>query len=47
MTNQTEGANTQATLNGTAPAGGGDVAIRIRNVGTAAMVTPQLTVTFP
>lgn len=47
VTNQTEGANTQALLNGTAPAGAGDVAIRIRNVGTAAMVTPQLTVTFP
>ena len=47
VTNQTEGANTQALFNGTAPAGAGDVAIRIRNVGTAAMVTPQLTVTFP
>jgi hypothetical protein len=47
VTNQTEGSNTQALLDGTVPAGAGDVAIRIRNVGTAAMVTPQLTVTFP
>ena len=47
VTNQAEGANTQAQLNGTAPAGAADVAIRIRNIGTAAMVTPQLTATFP
>ena len=47
VTNQVEGANTQAQLTGTAPAGAADVAIRIRNVGTAAMVTPQLTATFP
>ncbi|MDQ2694307.1 MAG: hypothetical protein M3Z21_02815 [Pseudomonadota bacterium] len=47
VANQAEGANTQVTLNGTAPAGAGDVALRIRNVGTAAMVTPQLTATFP
>lgn len=47
VTSQAEGANTQAQLNGTAPAGGADLAIRIRNVGVAAMVTPQLTVTFP
>jgi hypothetical protein len=46
VTNQVEGANTQAQLTGTAPAGA-DIAIRIRNVGTAAMVTPQLTATFP
>jgi hypothetical protein len=45
--NQGDGANTQAELNGTAPAGAGDLAIRIRNIGTAAMVTPQLTATFP
>jgi len=47
VTNQAEGANTQVQLNGTAPAGAADIAIRIRNVGTAAMVTPQLTATFP
>jgi hypothetical protein len=45
--NQAEGANTQAQLTGTAPAGASDLALRIRNVGTAAMVTPQLTATFP
>ena len=44
---QAEGANTQAQLTGTAPAGASDIAVRIRNVGTAAMVTPQLTATFP
>lgn len=44
---QAEGANTQAQLTGTAPAGASDIALRIRNVGTAAMVTPQLTATFP
>ena len=44
---QAEGANTQAELTGTAPAGAADLAIRVRNVGTAAMVTPQLTATFP
>jgi hypothetical protein len=47
VTNQNEGANTQAQLTGTAPAGAADLAIRIRNVGTAAMVTPELTATFP
>jgi hypothetical protein len=45
--NQVEGANTQAQLTGTAPAGASDLALRIRNVGTAAMVTPQLIATFP
>jgi hypothetical protein len=44
---QDESANTQAQLNGTAPAGATDLGIRIRNIGTAAMVTPQLTATFP
>jgi hypothetical protein len=44
---QNEGANTQAQLTGTVPAGAADVALRIRNVGAAAMVTPQLTATFP
>ena len=44
---QVDGANTQAQLNGTAPAGATDVGIRIRNIGTAAMVTPQLVATFP
>ena len=47
VTSQADGANTQAQFTGTAPAGAGDVAIRIRNIGTAAMVTPQLTATFP
>lgn len=47
VSNQAESNNTQAQLNGTAPAGAGDLAIRIRNIGTAAMVTPQLTATFP
>ncbi|HUR23011.1 MAG TPA: hypothetical protein VMZ73_03970 [Acidimicrobiales bacterium] len=47
VVNQGDGANTQAQLNGTAPAGAADLAIRIRNIGTAAMVTPQLTATFP
>lgn len=47
VTNQAEGANTLAELNGTAPAGAGDLALRIRNIGAGAMVTPQLTVTFP
>jgi len=47
VANQAEGANTQVQLNGTAPAGATDVAIRIRNIGTAAMVTPELTATFP
>jgi len=45
--NQADGANTQAQITGTAPAGASDVALRIRNVGVAAMVTPQLTATFP
>ncbi len=45
VTNQADGSNTQAQFNGTVPAG--DVAIRIRNIGAAAMVTPQLTATFP
>lgn len=45
--NQAEGTNTQAELNGTVPAGAGEVGIRIGNVGTAAMVTPELTATFP
>lgn len=45
--NQAEGAGNQAQLTGTAPAGAGEVGIRIRNVGTAAMVTPELTATFP
>ena len=47
VANQADGANTQAQLDGTAPAGAADLAIRIRNIGTAAMVTPQLTATFP
>lgn len=45
VTSQADGSNTQAQFEGTAPAG--DVAIRIRNIGDAAMVTPQLTATFP
>jgi hypothetical protein len=45
--NSADGSNTQAQLTGTAPAGGGEIAIRIRNIGDAAMVTPQLTATFP
>jgi hypothetical protein len=45
--NQAEGNNTQAQLTGTAPAGASEVGIRIRNVGTAAMVTPELTATLP
>ena len=45
--NQAEGANTQVELTGTAPAGATDLGIRIRNIGTAAMVTPELTATFP
>ena len=47
VANQAESANTQVQLNGTAPAGASDLAIRVRNIGTAAMVTPQLTATFP
>ena len=47
VTAQAEGANTQAQFSGTAPAGATDLAIRIRNIGAAAMVTPQLTATFP
>ena len=47
VTNQAESANTQLQLNGTAPAGATDLAIRLRNIGTAAMVTPQLTATLP
>lgn len=45
--NSADGSNTQAQLTGTAPAGAGEVGIRIRNIGTAAMVTPELTATFP
>jgi hypothetical protein len=47
VASQNEGTNTQAQLTGTAPTGAGDVALRIRNVGAAAMVTPHLTATFP
>lgn len=47
VANQAESANTQVQLSGTAPAGATDLAIRLRNIGTAAMVTPQLTVTLP
>lgn len=47
VANQAEGANTQAQFNGAAPAGATDLAIRIRNIGAAAMVTPQLIATFP
>lgn len=47
VTNQAESANTQVQLTGTAPAGASDVSIRLRNIGAAAMVTPQLTATFP
>lgn len=47
VANQADSANSQAQLNGAAPAGAGDIAVRIRNIGAAAMVTPQLTVTFP
>ena len=45
--NQSESNNTQVQLNGTAPSGGGEVALRLRNIGTAAMVTPELTATLP
>lgn len=47
VVNKSEGANNQVQLEDTAPAGATDVAVRIRNVGVAAMVTPQLTATFP
>lgn len=47
VVNQGDGSNTQAQISGTAPAGGGEASLRIRNVGDAAMVTPQLTATFP
>lgn len=47
VTSQSDAASAQAEFNGTAPAGAGDLAIRVRNVGTAAMVAPQLTASFP
>lgn len=47
VSNQAESANTQLRLTGSVPAGATEVAIRLRNIGVAAMVTPQLTATFP
>lgn len=47
VVNASEGASNQVQLDGAAPAGTTDVAVRIRNIGVAAMVTPELTATFP
>ena len=47
VSKQAQSANTQLQLDGAAPAGAADLAIRLRNIGEAAMVTPQLTATLP
>lgn len=42
-----ESANTQVSLSGTLPPPVGEAAVRIRNVGAAAMVTPELSALLP
>jgi hypothetical protein len=47
VANHAEGGGLDLRLNGTVPAPVGDVAIRVQNIGSAAMISPKLTLQLP